>query len=148
MHVEPEDTYAEHRRLFDDVVGFARDLIGERAVEERDAVGEIISFAPLNERARALCLIFDQWLVVEAGDCGGRWELDYTTDKLALARDIVSSVVAGRIDERFAFARSRVTVFLEDGSSVSETGYNGCLALVVPQPGWTAWGERRAYEPY
>jgi len=36
---------------------------------------------------------------------------------------------------------------MEDGERVSETGYSGCAALLVPLPGWTRWGEVKTFEP-
>ncbi|RZS68705.1 hypothetical protein EV187_1140 [Agromyces ramosus] len=82
------------------------------------------------------------------GDDGGRWELSYTDEDIALARRIIAAAVAGRIEERKAFGRSRVVVTFEDGETIGETGYSGCASLVVPQPGWTRWGEGIRYEPF
>lgn len=104
--------------------------------------------APRNPRARPISIIAESWLVLTLGDHGGRWELEYTDEDLVFARRLVAAVVAGRIEERRGLARSRVTVRLDDGEMVRETGYSGCAALLVPQPGWTRWGRLTRYEPY
>jgi hypothetical protein len=103
---------------------------------------------PKNPLASGINVIAEQWLIVTVGGLGGRWELNYTDEHRELARKIIGSTVAGRVEERRAFGRSRVTVTFEDGTTERATGYNGCLSLLVPQPGWPRWGELTTYEPY
>lgn len=142
----------EHWRVFDAVVEYARQLVGPDGTEELGYVmnGQIgvCDFTPNNPRARAINIIAEQWLVVTLGDAGGRWELNYTDEQLSLGRKIIAAAVAGRVEERQVFGRSRVTVTFEDGETLSETGYNGCASLFVPQLGWTRWGALTRYEPY
>ena len=35
-----------------------------------------------------------------------------------------------------------------DGSTDSEAGYDGCLGILIPLPGWTKFGRKIVYEPY
>jgi hypothetical protein len=56
-------------------------------------------------------------------------------------------VIAGRVTEVFAYRRSRVTVTLEDGSTESETGYDGLTAW-LPLPLWPRWSRTVRYLPY
>jgi len=28
------------------------------------------------------------------------------------------------------------------------TGYDGCVAVLTPQPGWRRWGKQEVYAPY
>ena len=95
-----------------------------------------------------MSIIGEQWLVVQLGEQGGRWELDYEDADLSLARKLIEAAYAGRVVERLAFARSRVTVTFEDGETDSETGYVGCLSGLWPLPGWKKWGREMVFEPY
>ena len=144
--------FEEHWRAFDSVLDYARQLVGDSAVEDLGYVMDgrigVCDFAPSNPRARPINIIAEQWLVVTVGDLGGRWELDYTEEHMMLVRRLIAAAVAGRIEERRAFGRSRVTVRFEDGETHHETGYSGCASLFVPQPGWTHWGALTTYEPY
>ncbi len=139
-------------RAFDAMIAYTRELVGsdgtgdlEYLVNGRIGVYDV---TPNNPRARRINIIAEQWLIVTVGDIGGRWELDYTDKHLALGRQIIAATVAGRVDERFGFARSRVTVSLENGDIKRATGYDGCASLFVPQFGWTLWGRLKRYEPY
>ncbi len=86
-------------------------------------------------------------IIVSAGEIGGRWELGADADDLAFLRDLVMSVVAGRVSEVFSCRRSRVTVVFPDGSADTETGYEG-LAGCLPLPLWPSWSRRTQYLPY
>jgi hypothetical protein len=87
-------------------------------------------------------------LIVQAGNNGGRWELDRSVADAVLVESIAKAVIAGRVVETSAPGRSHVEVTLADGSSESETGYEGCLAALVPLPGWKHWGRKVRYAPY
>jgi hypothetical protein len=103
---------------------------------------------PSTPPARRINVIAEQFFVVTVGDDGGRWELTYSDEDVGLVRRIIAAAVAGRVEERRAFGRSRVVVTFEDGETVHETGYSRCASLLVPQPGWARWGEVIRYEPY
>lgn len=83
-------------------------------------------------------------IIVESGRHGGRWELARTPDDVAFMRGLVRSIAAGRVRETFGPKRSRVEVTLEDGTTVSETGY----ASLLPRPGWRRGGHTVVYESY
>lgn len=144
--------FEERWRSFEAVVEYTRGLVGDDATDDLGYVMNgrigVCDFAPNNPNACAINIIAEQWLIVTVGSLGGRWELEYTDEHMVLAKGIIAAAVAGRIEERRAFGRSRVTVTLEDGETLRETGYSGCTSLLVPQPGWTRWGALTRYEPY
>ena len=144
--------FDDNWRVFDDVVASTTELVGSTATYDLGYVHDgrigVFDVVPRNPRARRINVIAEQFFIVTVGDDGGRWELSYSDDDVALARDIIAATVAGRVSERSAFGRSRVVVTLEGGGTVHETGYSGCASLLVPQPGWTRWGRLTDYEPY
>lgn len=114
----------------------------------RTGIGLFVRVVP--HRAGARSLVWSDHgdeIILEVGEIGGRWELDAEAVTLAFLRDVVLSVLAGRVSEVFAYRRSRVTVTLSDGSVVSETGYDG-LTACLPLPLWPRWARRVRYEPY
>lgn len=135
----------------DDLEAHARRLVGSSASVKRDVVAEgrisVLAIRPGNPGAREIDVIGEQSLVVQVGDGSGRWELAYSVEDLRLARRLIESVVAGRVVERSAVARSRVSVVLADGREVSQSGYDGLLGL-LPLPGWRRWGRTTRYQPY
>jgi len=139
-------------RAFDAIIASTRALVGDTASLEVGYLhGGRIGYCevePRNPRARAISLIAEQWLIVTVGDNGGRFELNYTPEHLDLARRIVEATVAGRLQERSAAGRSRVTLTLDDGEQIGETGLSGCATLFMPLPGWKRWGELKTYEAY
>jgi hypothetical protein len=148
----PDDAWREPtNRAVDQLVEYARALVGARAIVERRSVGgglPTLWIEPVNPRARSVWIVGEQWLIVQLGEQGGRWELGYEDSDVALAKGLIAAAHAGRVTERVAFARSRVTVTLDDGETLSETGYDGCLGGLVPLPGWPRWGREIVYEPY
>ncbi|GIF23912.1 hypothetical protein BJ973_004525 [Actinoplanes tereljensis] len=90
---------------------------------------------------------FGDEIIVQVGEIGGRWELSGGAADLAFMQDLVTSVVAGRVSEVFAYRRSRVTVTLRDGSAAVETGYDG-LTACLPLPLWPRWSRTTRYLPY
>jgi hypothetical protein len=151
MSATPEDALAESNRAVDELVEYARSLVGGSASVERRGVGGLLPalwIEPVNPRARSVWVGAEQWLVVQLGEQGGRWELGYEDSDMSLAKGLIAAAFAGRVVERVALARSRVTVTLEDGETLSETGYDGCLASLVPLPGWPRWGREIVFEPY
>jgi hypothetical protein len=87
-------------------------------------------------------------LMVHAGHNGGRWELDRSEEDVAFIEQTVRAVLAGRVVEIFAPGRSHVVITLADGTVHRETGYDGCLAALVPLPGWKRFGRRVEYRAY
>ena len=144
--------FEDHWRAFDAVVAYTHELVGGAATYDlgyvaNGAIG-VLDVTPTNVRARPISLIAEQYFTVTVGDNGGRWELSYSDDDIDLVRGIIDATVAGRVEERSALGRSRVTVTLGDGRTRHETGYFGCATLLVPQLGWTRWGKLTSYEPY
>lgn len=140
------------RRAFGALAAELTDYVADSASVSIDSVsqGQIMTMSvePRNKDSRPISLIAEQWLVLTVGNNGGRWELDYTEDDIALALDIMRSVVDGRVTERFGLFRSHVTVVLRDGRAISETGYGGCIAFLIPNPGWRTIGPIKRYSPY
>ncbi|KQO60056.1 hypothetical protein [Curtobacterium sp. Leaf261] len=120
---------------------------GSGSDNERPSI-RTVSVQPHNAEALTFDIICEQWIVVELGQIGGRWELGYEDDDIARAKRLVEAAVAGRVIETFALGRSRVTATFSDGTSETETGYEGCLTSLVALPGWTRWGRTTQYEPY
>jgi hypothetical protein len=83
----------------------------------------------------------DDELIVQAGQIGGRWKLDFSLDGVDFIEDVTRSVIAGRVAETFPWRRSRVESALTDGQIARETGGEGLLSL-IPLPGWTRLGRR------
>jgi hypothetical protein len=137
---------------FDELGTFARELVGPTAVVEVGALANgapYVEITPHRSGARAVNIIADQWIVFSVESSGGgRWELDYDTAGTAFAQNALQAVTDGRIEERVARGRSQLTLTFEDGSTHTETGYHGCLAVLTPQPGWRRWGEVRGAQPY
>ena len=144
--------FDDNWRVFDDVVGYTKELVGSDGTFDLGYLsnGRIGTFdvEPNNPLARRINVIAEQFFIVTVGDNGGRWEMSYSEDDVTLGRRIIAATVAGRVQERSAFGRSQVVVTLDDGDTVRETGYSGCASLFVPQPGWTRWGRLTKYEPY
>ncbi len=136
----------------DSLTEFARSLAGNAASYERTTIAEhpiaVVDIDPVEKHSCPINIIGEQFLIVTVGSVGGRWELSYSNDDVNLAKQIIAAVVAGDVTERSAFGRSRVTVILEDRTSRHETGFDGCVSLLVPQPGWTRWGRLTTYLPY
>lgn len=90
-------------------------------------------------------LMGDDEVILEAGaGTGGRWELPATSEGVRVMRRLVEGIVAGRVVETFGPKRSCVTVTLDDGGTMSETGYSGWL----PSPGWKRRGPTVEYAAY
>jgi hypothetical protein len=132
---------------------FARTLSGELAGAAKVTITEIspgISVDVLPRRAAARSVgwaDFGSEVVVQVGEFGGRWVIGGDDEDLAFLEDLVRSVIAGRVSEVFAVARSRVVVTLADGSREAETGYAG-LAGCLPLPLWLRWSRKIQYLPY
>lgn len=74
----------------------------------------------------------------------GSWELDRDVTDVASIEDVMSSIVAGRVDEVLMPGRARVVVAMPDGSRTTNTGAEapiGCL----PLPWWPQRGGRVSY---
>ena len=138
----------------DDVV--ERDLVALEAwgtasadVHREEHAEEVIGvhFAPRNVDALPMTwlLLGEHAVLLEAGaGPGGRWELPRTPDGVALLRQLVEGIVAGRVVETLGYKRSCVTVTMSDGTEVSETGYTGWR----PTPGWRRRGPTVKYAAY
>jgi hypothetical protein len=57
---------------------------------------------------------------------------------------VIRSIVAGRVRETLGPKRSRIEVTFEDGTTVTETGYESWL----PRPGWKRRAEIVEYQSY
>lgn len=138
-------------RTVDSLEEYVRNLVGASASLQRSSYNEgrisILTVAPLNPKARRLAVIGQQWLQIEAGEHGGRWELDYTDEDVERARDIIEAVTRGRVVELMSLGRSEVSVTLATGEHVTETGYSSGLGW-LPIPGWRARARTVSYEPY
>ncbi|GGL92816.1 hypothetical protein GCM10009706_34140 [Curtobacterium citreum] len=126
---------------------WASDPDGQGSNDEAPSI-RTVYVQPHNVAALTFEIICEQWIVVDLGQIGGRWELGYEDDDIAHAKRLVEAAVAGRVIETFALGRSRVTATFSDGTSETETGYEGCLTSLVVLPGWTRWGRTIQYEPY
>jgi hypothetical protein len=84
---------------------------------------------------------------LEVGHEGGRWLLSAEAEDLAFLANVARSIIDGRVSEVRARARSCVTVVMPDGSSETETGYEG-LAGCLPLPFWRRWSRNVQYAPY
>jgi hypothetical protein len=87
-------------------------------------------------------------LMIQAGHNGGRWELDRSEWDVVFIEQIVRAVLAGRVVETFAPGRSHVVITLADGTAQYQTGYDGCMAALVPLPGWKRFGRSVEYRAY
>lgn len=131
----------------------ARALSGELAGAADVTIAEIspgisVNVVPHRAGARSVGWAdFGSEIVVQVGEFGGRWVIGGDDEDLAFLEDIVRSVIAGRVSEVFAVARSRVVVTLADGSREAETGYDG-LAGCLPLPLWPRWSRKIQYLPY
>lgn len=153
----PEDA-GERRRRLDELEAHLRSRVGDRATVDTEdfwptehngpAGVRTVVATPRRTGAVPISIVQEQWLVVSVGRIGGRWELGYTDADVRLGRQFVDAAVAGRVSETFAFGRSRVEVLLDDGTTRTAIGYEGCLAVAVVLPGWSHWGRRVHYEPY
>ena len=130
------------------------ELAGSATIERtdlRDFDGTGWDLEPLNARSAPVSwLLFGDEILLQVGRLyrGGRWELERSLEDVEFVERVVRAAIAGRVTETSALARSRVEVTFEDGETVHETGYEGCLAVLVPLPGWRRWGRVADYEPY
>ncbi len=147
-----DPAFEENFQVFDQVVSYTRDLAGDSATYQQEDVhhGRIGVFDawPVNPRARHISLIAEQFFILTVGDEGGRWEMGYSDEDVALVRDIIAATVAGRITERSAPGRSLVEVTLDDGRVETSIGYGAVLASWPFRPGWKRRGPLTRYEPY
>jgi hypothetical protein len=142
----PLDPSERLARFADDV---ERSLGDAATVVRTDAPGKGVTVHPQRSEAVGLWWMdfgFEVVLGVQGGK-GGRWELDCSHADVDLLEAIVRSVTAGRVTEVKAPGRSCVTVTLEDGRELRETGFvapAGC----VPMPSWKRWGRQVRYRAY
>jgi len=167
MSFEEEDSApdsSQQGRAMQELLPYLHDIVGDTAeitIEDywaSEADGSVdhdqppsirsAYIRPHNAAALPMDITCEQWIVIELGRIGGRWELGYDSDDLALAKALLGAAAAGRVTETTALGRSKVDVTLTDGTILSETGYDGCLTILIPLPGWTTWGRTKRYEPY
>jgi len=155
---------SEQTRAMQELLPYLHDLVGDTAEittedywsSERDGSVDYDEppsirsayIRPHNAAALPMDVTCEQWIVIELGRIGGRWELGYDSGDLGRAKALLGAAVAGRVTETTALGRSKVDVTLTDGTIVTETGYDGCLTILIPLPGWTTWGRTTQYEPY
>jgi len=139
-------------RLFHELRRELVDLVGNTATITEETIPgypiRTLTVTPHRDGACPLSIVAEQFLVIGVGSPGARWELGGTSEDGELARGIVEAVVAGRVSERRAPLRSRVTVELGDGDRRDSTTREGCVSLLIPVPGWTRWGRVTRYAPY
>jgi hypothetical protein len=148
--MDPNDDRAQILQAVDSLEQYVRELAGVTASYERTSYSgglSTLSVTPLNDKARPLNVVGQQWLQVEAGDHGGCWELDYTDEGIERARELIEAVIAGRVVELMSLARSEVRATLASGEQVRETGYGTGLGW-LPLLGWRNRARVVAYEPY
>jgi hypothetical protein len=140
---------AEARQAVDDLATFATDLAGTAATVEIVEITAGIPglvVAPAAGAGQKIDVIAEQWLIVCVGS--GRWELDYDVESLATARALIRAVVAGAGRRTSALGRSTTELDRGAGHPMVSVDYDGCLFLLVPQPGWRRWGRREEFVPY
>lgn len=141
-----DEWWVEKRQLLASLADRVRGLAGSSARIELHE--DDFWVHPAKPGALGMWIALDQWLVIEAGQVGGHWELDYEdADEMRLAEEIIAAVILGRIDERFGIGRSLVTVELANGSTTSALGYRGLWAT-FPQPRWTRRAPETKHLPY
>ena len=125
-----------------------RDELGHRALIERSQPAgtrvEIVQIRPTNPRSCSMTWVemTDELLFTAAR----QWDLDRTDHGVALIESLVRAVIAGRIVETFAHARSWVDIALDDGAVMTKTGYDSILLFPIPR--WRRRGRTVRYEPY
>ncbi|OII22949.1 hypothetical protein [Frigoribacterium sp. MCBA15_019] len=156
--------FSEQARAMQELLPYLHDIVGDTAEittedywgsepdgsVDHDQAPSIRSayIRPHNAAALPMDVSCEQWIVIELGRIGGRWELGYDSGDLALAKALLGAAAAGNVIETTALGRSKVDVTLTDGTIVTETGYDGCLTILIPLPGWKTWGRTTRYEPY
>lgn len=139
----PDDAIRRDLDALEAWVAAVADVHREEHVER--VIG--VHFVPRNANALPMTwlLLGDDEVILEAGaGSGGRWELPRTAEGVALLRQLVEGIVSGRVVETFGPGRSCVTVTMNDGTTVSETGYRGWR----PSPGWKRRGPTVDYAAY
>jgi hypothetical protein len=135
--------------------GFAAALraeLGAAADISHQALTEVITLTEVRPNRRgalrvAWIVLADSEVILQAGEIGGRWELEQTEEDLSFLRRLTMSVIAGRVTETFGAGRSLVEVTLEDGHVESASTHN-LFEAPFPQPGWRLRGRRVQYAPY
>lgn len=130
---------ADAERMFAALATYAAELVGPTAtvaVTRLSVSIPILTITPNRGGARSVSVVAEQSLVleVENGACA-RWELTYSDEDSAFARCVLDAVVAGRVEERAAPARSQLTLTFADGSTHQAEGFNAPAGL-VPRRGW------------
>ncbi|MEI5583956.1 MULTISPECIES: hypothetical protein [unclassified Agromyces] len=139
---------------FDDLELLLRSIAGENASisssrdpDSNGIVADLTMEPRVGDGCPAYVVAFGE-LVVGVGQTNCRIELEYSDQNFRLVKRILGAVVDGRVTETFGIHRSRVVITFEDGKTMSFTDLDGCLSLLVPQPGWHRWGRRLHYAPY
>ena len=85
------------------------------------------SVVPVNPRACSFSFILDQWLDLFVD--GGRWELDWTEEGIALFHELTESVIAGRVVSYQGRRKTVVEVTLDSGQVEKSTAMEGFLGV-------------------
>ena len=139
------DVLVEH---IDHVAGRAA-TISRRGID--GTVIQTVWVEPLNPRAREIDIIGEQFLIVQIGTIGGRWELGYESTDVDFAKELIDAAVAGRIVETVGVECSRVEVAFADGSRHHESGFTARAARPLLWPFTRRrpkQGPEVRYEPY
>jgi len=75
--------------------------------------------APINPRGCGFSFVLDQWLDLEVA--GGRWELDWSEEGVALFYELTASIAAGRVVSSHRSRKTEVAITLEDGAVKTST---------------------------
>lgn len=138
--------------LLDDFAAELRAELGAVADISHEALTEVITLTAVQPTRQGALMVMwivmaDSEVILQAGEIGGTWELRQTEEDLSFLRSVTTSVIAGRVTERFGTGRSLVEVTLENGHVESASTHN-LLEAPFPQPGWRLRGRRVRYVPY
>jgi hypothetical protein len=150
---QSDDYEVEIDRVITELHEYIKHVVGKTARVQRDRIGGTIIHTldvdPVNPQARDIDVVGEQFLIVQIGEEGGRFELDYTSSDVDLAKRIIDATVAGRVTETFGLGFTTVVVTLDDGSGLTETGIGLPIFPVLwPTVRRRFRGPRVRYAPY
>ena len=152
MDERQEEPGADQHRQFEAIATFTRELVPTTAeVDVTRADDQLVAYCAVTPRDPSACgmwIMSGEMLTLSIGDGGCEWLYSRSNESSADAQRLIEAVVAGRVSERTAFGRACIYVDFENGQTDSSTAYNGCLSLLVPQPGWKTRRPLRTFAPY
>lgn len=111
-----------------------------------DVPSIIVDIQPVNPAACPMTIVAEQFLTLQVGAGGCRWETSYDETDVSTIMRVMRAVVEGRVEERSSLGRSSVRVTLDDGT-VSEATMRRPLAWLSARKN----GAQRSfttYQPY